>query len=142
MEPLKDLLSKTFQATWKIKLLTDWPHIMGNLADKVSLEKIYDDTLILGVNNGSWLQELYLLSSTLIKMINEHLETPRIKILRFKQSSKQSKKELIYQVSPILAPKKKYILKLKEQKALESINDIELKNALHSFLERCQKDKS
>lgn len=141
MEPLKNLLSKTFQATWKIKLLNEWPQIMGNLADKVSIEKMYDDNLILGVNNNCLLQELYLLSPVLIKTINEHLEIPRIKTVRFKHSTKQEKKSHVPVITPLAIVKPSYVLRSKEVQALQSIHDVDLKNALHSFLNRCQQGK-
>ena len=66
---LKDLL-RTFIApekNWKTELLHKWTDIIGSLNSKVYIEKIYDDTLILGVFHSCWMQELSLLSPLLIK---------------------------------------------------------------------------
>ena len=138
MEHLKHLLSKTFQSTWKIKLLTDWPDIMGSLASQVSIERIYENELILGVTSACWLQELYSLSPLLIKTINERLEIPRIKTLRFKQCTKEEKPTVLqtHDSEPIVT--KKYMLKQHETRALNQIEEEGLKNALHDFLQRCQ----
>ena len=142
MEHLKTLLSKTFQATWKIKLLSDWPHIMGNLSNAVSIEKMYDDTLVVGVSNACLLQELYLLSPVLITTINEHLDIPRIKTLRFKHLTRVEKISHTPHQEPLPIEKKNYRLRSCEQQALQNIKDSELKSALQSFLERCQQEKT
>lgn len=83
---IKNVLSLILanHANWKIHLLNNWSTILGPLSSKVYLEKIQEDTLILGVQDSCWLQELYLLSGMLIKTINQTLDQPRIKHLRFK----------------------------------------------------------
>ncbi len=141
MKSLKDLLSNTFQATWKTKLLTEWPTIMGNLKDQVTLEKIYDDNLVLGVRDTSWLHELYMLSPVLIKSINAHLEKPYIKTIRLKQSTATKKKELIPEPAPVSHASKPLLLHTKDHKALASIKDDSLKNVIKTFLHRCQQEK-
>ena len=48
--------------TWQIYLIQNWEIIVGNLRAYVLLEKIQDDaTLLLGVTNTMWMQELYYL---------------------------------------------------------------------------------
>lgn len=141
MKMLKDLLSRTFQATWKTKLLTEWPEIMGNLADKVTIEKIYDDNLVLGVHDTSWLHELYMLSPVLIKTINSYLEKPYIKSVRLKHATTPKKQ------SPTLTPlvvsqtPQPVLLTPKEHKALHIIKDTELQEVLKTFLYRCRQEK-
>lgn len=141
MKSLKDLLSNTFQTTWKTKLLTEWPIIMGNLKDQVTLEKIYDDNLVLGVKDTSWLQELYMLSPVLIKSINAHLEKPYIKTIRLKQSTTSKKKESLTKPVSLNYPKKPLVLNAKENKALATIKDSNLQNVIKTFLHRCQQEK-
>ena len=48
---IKDLITSLFEQhhDWKFQLLKNWDSIMGNLATKVKLEKIQEDTLVLGV---------------------------------------------------------------------------------------------
>jgi len=87
-KPIKNILDSFLKTnnSWKAQLLQDWPKIIGKLQDKVSIEKVQDSTLVLSVADACWLQELYLLSPVLLKTINQKLDRPRIKRLRFKQA--------------------------------------------------------
>lgn len=142
MKLLKNLLSHAFQATWKTRLLTDWPTIMGNLADMVTVEKMYDDTLVLGVHDSSWLHELYMLSPVIIKTINAHLEKPYIKTVRLKHASTIKKQAPTAKPIVMYSPPPPAVLTITEQRALETIKDSELKHAFHQFLSRCRKGNS
>src|SRR5579863_4846613 len=90
---LKSVIDKIInpEKNWKTVLLYQWRDIIGNLHNKVHIEKIYDDTLVLGVLHSSWMQELHLLSPLIIKKINEKLEHPHIKQIRFKHMSSKKK---------------------------------------------------
>lgn len=142
MKMLKDLLTNTFQATWKTKLLTEWPSIMGNLADKVTIEKIYDDNLVLGVHDTSWLQELYMLSPVLIKTINEHLEKPYIKTVRLKHATTPKKQASSLPPVPLYTPPQPTLLTAKEKYVLQTVKDTELQKVFQTFLYRCRQEKS
>ncbi len=139
---IKTLLAPFIQSKqldWKIKLLEEWPRIMGSLATNVSIAKIYEDTVVLGVYDSCWLQELYLLSPTILQTINENLDQPRIKTVRFKQvgSPKQCKKvsqKRVEKTAPIS-------LNQREKTALSLIKNESLRSALQSFLIRCHKEK-
>src|SRR5437899_3106385 len=72
--------------SWQIFLLNNWDSIIGKLSNRVKLEKIYNDTLVLGVYDSGWMQELFLLSNAIIIQINSKLDKPRIKNLRFKKA--------------------------------------------------------
>ena len=126
---------------WKALLLQNWSTIIGDLRDRVTLEKIYEDLLVLGVYDSSWLQELYLLSPVILQTINASLDQPRIKRLRFKQIGRKTainkKQKKQYQ-------KKQVNIELtkKEEKALNTIDDQQLKKALKRFLIRCYQEKS
>lgn len=140
--PIKDFLNSFLktETTWKLQLIKDWPKIIGKLGNKVKLEKVQETTLVLSVIDSCWLQELYLLSPILLHTINEKLDQPRIKRLRFKQSEikvkneKRETKKEIYKV-------KQYTLSLTEQKALKRIDDQQLSSALKNFLYRCRQEK-
>ncbi len=124
---------------WKMQLLRDWPSIMGNLGTKVHLEKIHDDTLVLGVADSCWMQELYMLSNILINRINEKLDQPRIKKLRFKTVGAQPtphKRE-----HKTVKKFKDVRLNPSERRALEKIQDPQLCEALEKFLIRCYQEK-
>ncbi|MCK5633099.1 DUF721 domain-containing protein [bacterium] len=141
-QSLKNLLPSVLkqEGSWKINLLKNWPTILGNLKTKVLLEKIQDSTLVLSVNDSCWLQELYLLSPILLKTINEKLDRPRIKRLRFKQAgikkvkTKQATRKKIKPCKPVE-------LSSKENKALQTIDDPQLQKALKQFLVRCYHEK-
>lgn len=140
---LKSVLKGSFALSnnsWKTKLLTEWPTIVGSLHDKITLEKIHGDTLIIGVYETSWLQELYMLSSVLIKTINSHLDKPYIKKIRLKYATKNSSKIVIPKKIQKKAPveRKKAPLNALEARALLKIKDIDMRNALHLFLSRCK----
>jgi hypothetical protein len=134
---LKDLLHTIIrpEKNWRTHLLYQWQEIIGSLHDKVCIEKIYDDTVVLGVFHSSWMQELYLLSPLLIKKINEKLDQPYVKQIRFKHigPKKQIFKKKI-EPQPI---KKNIVLTKKDESTLAKISDPELRNALKAFRIRC-----
>ena len=137
---LKDFLPPLIQNndTWQLKLLSNCDTIIGNLKNKVRLEKIQNDTLVLGVYDACWMQELYLLTPLLLTTINQNLDQPRIKHLRFKRSV--AKKA---QAKSAVKPQKvepKIHLTPKQKAALEQIEDPQLARALHDFLIRCHKE--
>lgn len=145
---LKDLLQAIIpeNAAWKIKLLNEWPTIVGHLHQHVKVQKIYADALVLGVTDSSWLQEMYLLSGVLIETINKNLDKPRINRLHFKNIG-----DMEYQ-QPALAPKPKEViapepipnkqhLTRQQQKTLDRVEDPELRAVLKELLFVCyQKD--
>lgn len=141
--PVKRILDSLLSQhnNWQIQLLNTWPTIVGSIRTKVQLLKIQEDTLVIGVFDSCWLQELYLLSPLLIKTINEKLDQPRIKKLRFKTvgiADKKEKKE---------APAKKVVSKIvqlsaRELETLKEIKDEQLRQALKDYLIRCHREKA
>ncbi len=139
---LKSLLPTIFKQddNWKFQLLNNWSSIVGNLGTHVRLEKIQDDMLILSVYDSCWLQELHCMAPVLLKAINKTLDHPRIKHLRFKTAGvyhkqthkKEVKEERVY---------KQVTLTEREQKALATIKDEQLQQALKKFLIRCYQEK-
>jgi len=125
---------------WKIELLRDWPNIVGNLKNKVHIDKIKGDTLTLAVCDSCLLQELYLLSPILLKTINEKLENITIKKLRFKQmgikKTKNRKKHKNRRHH-----KETIELSAIETITLKKIKDPDLEKALKKFLVRCYQEK-
>ena len=140
-QSVKSLVQNIFadQDNWKIKLLKNWPDILGHLNTKVHLEKIEDDCLVLGVSDSCWMQELYMLSPLLLSTINKKLDAPRIKSLRFKKVG--IRKQVIKR-----APKRRFNpfvtvpLTPKEERALAHIKDPELSASIKDFLRRCQQE--
>lgn len=137
---IKDLLPTLLKTdNWKLTLLSQWSAIFGPLANKVHLEKIHDDTLILGVVDSCWLQELYLLSPLLLTTINETLDQNRIKQLRFKTIGIKKQKQSV--APKKIVAKKEVTLTQGEREALKNIKDPQLENALKNFLVRCYQER-
>lgn len=139
---LKNVLRSVLKtgSSWKTDLLHNWPEIIGDLGSKVRLEKIHGETLVLSVADACWLQELYLLSPILLKAINEKLDQPRIKRLRFKQAGtkKRTRTQHIHTRKKQL---KDVTLSQKECAALTKVSDPQLSSALRRFLVRCYQEK-
>ena len=124
---------------WRLILLKNWSIIVGNLNQHIRLEKIQDDTLVIGVYEPQWLQELHLMSNVLIKSINKNLANNYIKKIKFKLVEK---KIAIKQVNTNNSENNfnislKYQLNSKQEIALEKIGDLQLKNYLLDFLSIC-----
>lgn len=140
---IQNLVTKLIgnENSWKLQLLNNWKQIIGDLYPHVRLEQVKEDTLILGVYDASWLQELYLLSNVLLKTINRNLSTPRIKKLQFKQVVKTRKKSRpAPQLQKSYTTCHKRELSPREQKALAKVNDPQLHSALKRFLARCNQE--
>ena len=128
------------QNNWQMQLLNNWPSIVGSIKTKVQLLKIHEDTLVIGVLDSCWLQELYLLSPLLLQTINEKLDRPRIKKLRFKTvgiSDVKIKKEKARRKSSTALVQ----LNPREQKTLAQIKDEQLRQVLKEYLIRCYREK-
>jgi hypothetical protein len=138
---LKELLHSIInpEKNWKIDLLYQWNDIVGSLHTKVRIEKIHNDMLILGVFHSCWMQELYLLSPLLIKKINEKLDQPYIKNIRFKQIGlKQMKKN--DRLHANIKKKKDVQLTQEDNRALATVSDPTLREALKAFRLRCYQE--
>jgi len=139
---IKNVINSVFSKknNWKIQLLQHWPKIIGELKTKVRLEKIHKDSLVLGVYDSCWLQELYLLSPILLKRINEKLENRAFKRLRFKQVGIKQKRKTKQHKKGVLI-RKKVMLTSKQEETLKKIKDPDLCDALKNFLQRCHEGR-
>lgn len=135
---IKDIVPSFFQQKqgWHASLLANWDQIVGSLKTRVRLEKIQDDTLIIGVYESHWMQELYLLSQLLIDTINQFLGESRIKKLHFKlvEERKRSEKKMAVHKPQL---RQEVMLTIAQKRALEAIADAQLKEALIQFWSRC-----
>jgi len=137
---IKDILPLILgQSTnWRIRLLHNWHSIWGSLSDKVKLVKIESNTIVIGVYDSCWLQELHLMSDLLLHTINKTIGDEKIKKIRFQNAYIKNNKKKKPAISPIKKPSSKsFTLEHKEQQALNSINDPQLNIALKNFLKRC-----
>jgi len=121
---------------WHRVLLTQWPEIMGSLKTRTRLEKIYDNTVIIGVYESHWMQELYLLSDVLLETINQSLQEPYVKKIKFKlvehKHNRKREKKVIQDEPAVVAD-----LNSTQIQALNEIDDPQLREALMQFWSRC-----
>lgn len=142
MKPIKDLIphlsitgtNKSKQ--WKFTIMQEWKTIIGKLYSKVSIYKIYNNSIVLGVYDLNWMQELYMLSEVIKQKINAKLEQPYIETIRFKYITKKTKKKNDNKSSNS-EKIKEHMLTNKEEAALKKINDPELSQALAELLNKC-----
>lgn len=69
---------------WRLTLFNSWENIVGSLKTHICLEKLEGTTVIIGVYEQHWMQELYLMSNVILKKINLSIGSPRISNVRFK----------------------------------------------------------
>ncbi len=137
---VKDLIPQFLnqKLDWQKALMREWPSIVGSLQTRIRLEKIYDTTLVIGVYESHWMQELYLLSSVILDAINDFLGERRIEAVRFVLVEERPKPtrwvhraKHFHAVQPDARA-----LDDTQKKALGGIGDDELKEALMQFLIR------
>lgn len=140
MKHIKDCLPQISvtnnHQNWKFQLMNEWNAIMGSLVGKVSIYKIYNNSIVLGVSDSSWMQELYLLSNLIKQKINNVLDKPRIETIRFHYVTKHisTKPDTIVAKEIII---KERSLTIREKKALDKITDPELSGVLIRLLQKC-----
>lgn len=126
---------------WKYQLLRSWKSIFGSMSNKLYLEKIVGDTLVLAVYDACWMHEFYALSNVLINSINKTLEKPYIKQLRFKRAGLKESKKNIKKTKEYGSINYNVKLNTEEQKALTQITDPQLALELRNFLMRCYHER-
>ena len=135
---------------WKIPLLSQWESIIGNLKDKVILEKITHDSLVLSVCHASWAQELLMLTPFLKKKINKILGEEKIKTIRFKtiDFKKRSERQEAFYSSSIRQKRDDRKLErmpddvnlsIQESIALAKIEQEDLRRVMARFALRCKR---
>jgi len=125
-------------ADWRMTLIAQWPHIVGDIAQHACIERIEGEILIVGVHNAVWLQELYLLAPVLRQKINQALDQPRIKQIRFRHCNQHTVAQR--KNTRVTTPPRTRPLNNKEQAALNTLRDAELGACLRNFLLRCQSE--
>lgn len=137
---VKDIIPKLLnqKLDWEQRLMQQWPTIVGSLQTRIRLEKIYDATVVIGVYESHWMQELYLLSSVILDGINDFLGERRIEAVRFVLVEERPKTvRWMHRAKQFHAvqPDDRALTDL-QKNALLDIRDEELKDALVQFLAR------
>lgn len=143
---ISDLLSSISSqntALWQYRLLDQWPTIIGDLGKNIVLQKINKDSIVLGVNDSCWLQELYLLSPLILDLVNKTLDQPYIKRIHFRLITRKK----VVQKSNITTVSQKdssdFVRRLSSQEstAIKKIDDSSLRSLLLHYRTRCQKQE-
>lgn len=121
---------------WKFLLMSKWEEIVGTMSSKIFIYKIQQKSLVLGVNDSNWMQELNLLSEMIKEKINETLGSNQIESIKLKYIS-QPKKNIQKKQFSIALHMQTKPLTSQEKEALLNIKDQELAQALIGFLQKC-----
>lgn len=134
---LKDLIPKVLSSDeWHVMLAQRWNEVVGNLKTRIRLEKIYQDTVVIGVYEYHWMQELYLMSPLLCSSINTFLGSQRINHIRLVLVEDKKKREKRIKPKPLLRPGIVPFTSI-QKKALLVIKDEDFKQALINYWQRC-----
>lgn len=136
---IKEIVPHIFEkrSGWHTTLLSQWDSIVGSLTTRVRLEKIQGTTLTIGVYESHWMQELYLLSPLLLSSINQCLDEPHIKQLRFKLVEEKKRVQRKMGAMPVIM-RPRIPLSAAQEQALSKISDEQLKESLIQFWSHCQ----
>ena len=124
-------------ADWQLKIISDWPLIVGHICEQARVEKVIGDTILLGVYDTCWMQQLHLLSYMIIKKINNYLAGDYIKQVRLKYVQRHQFRKIINNHAP---QEYSHPLSVVEKQALTAIKDQELRTSMHNFLNRCHRE--
>jgi hypothetical protein len=131
---------------WKVALFNQWRDVVGDLHNRVILEKITEDTLIFRVCHASWAQELHLLSATITAKANAILDHKRIKHIRFRLEPTHEEKKTLVAEKNLDHLRQQNILPLcmsfQEQQRLKSVENKELRDELALFYIRCKRQNN
>lgn len=83
-----NLKDKDLNFTAKLILFKNWKKIVGTLNTHICLEKVEGNIAIIGVYEAHWMQELYLMSNLLLKLINSNFDSKRITAIKFRLKAK------------------------------------------------------
>lgn len=134
MERIDKSIKTILSSDWRFNLLENWHEIVGPLNTHTRIERIEKDSLIIGVYDAHWMQELYILSKDLLKKINNILGENKIKRISFKLVQKRSNLKFNLNKKQFTQNNLQNSLTENENKALSKISDPQLQEAMKSFL--------
>lgn len=141
LKPLHEILAQCLNTdNWRLTLIKEWPTIFGPFSSRVSIESVYDTTILLGVNDACLMQELYLLSPLILQTIQKSLGNDTIKQVRFKHTEL---KVMHTRKRPLVAASSDMPVALTavEVHALDVIKDPQLQEALRRYGMRCHRER-
>lgn len=122
---------------WRKQLVKEWRTIVGSLHARMRLERIVKDTVIIGVYEVHWMQELYMISGMILDAINQKLGGQYVAKVRFVVADKARD----HQKKIVILSKKsenKKPLAAPQEAILKKIHDQKLQDVLSQLWYRCQ----
>ncbi|HBL98518.1 TPA: hypothetical protein DDZ86_02650 [Candidatus Dependentiae bacterium] len=138
---LSQLLGSAFPVAtenWPARLAREWTTAVGDLGERMRLERVMGTTLIIGVFDSHWIQELFMLTPLIIQTINQHLGKPFVTRIRFVVADKKkTPHHLCHKGTPTGEPRVKKVMSGRHELVLRSIKDVQLQEALEKFFYNC-----
>lgn len=123
--------------SWRLRVLQQWPTIIGKLADKVKLHKVADSFVVLSVTHPGLAHELLMLTDLIRTKINTVIGHEAIKAVHFRTQN-VAKKKAPAPLARARQPRAPLPLNAVEQKQLGAISNEELRTALARFYSTCK----
>lgn len=122
---------------WRFELIKNWDKVAGGLKTRIRLESIFSSTVVIGVYESHWMQELFLLSNVILNNINTVITNYKVTNIKFKLvNARKVFNKKIYNFNKLT--RLPAVLNETQTQALKKLNNKELETVLVSFLARCQ----
>ena len=125
------------EQTWRLKILQQWPHIIGTLAKKVKLHKVEETSIVLSVAHPGLAHELLMLTDLIRDKINAVIGRPQIRAIHFRNTHRKVKHPTQKPIQKRAITEQRS-LDQSEQKMLATIENDDLRAALSSFHRTCK----
>ncbi|KKS68634.1 MAG: hypothetical protein UV38_C0001G0175 [candidate division TM6 bacterium GW2011_GWE2_42_60] len=136
---MKDLLGSvlTTKGNWQIRLMKDWPLIVGDLQVHMRLERVLGNVLVVGVYDSHWLHELSMLSPMVVQTINDHLGGAFVTRIRFIVVERKEKKSEQPASRERELSMPEVAMNSRQEYVLRSVKDVQLQKVLEKVFYRC-----
>jgi hypothetical protein len=125
---------------WRLQLLQSWTSIVGSLKTHMCLECIYGSTIVIGVYDSHWIQELTGLSRVLLCSVNKTLGQEYVTQVKFRLCNRREYQRPAHPPVVRTAWTYEYVqpaFTIEQQRMIEGITDKRLRRALVTFFARC-----
>lgn len=143
-QSIQKILANFFesQKNWKLTLLSQFHEIVGNnLKTHVSIIKIQETSIVIGVSNSCLLQELRILAPVLLDKINQSLDVPRLTTIQLKlRGHIQTESTFMTFNHDDVCTQFSTSLTQNDLEALKTVKDKELVHVLEAFRKRCHRE--
>jgi len=139
MEHIHQLITHVFKrhgSNHYFTLLRAWNDIMGRIADQTRLETLDGSTLVIGVYQPQWMQELHFCSQMIRDRVNAYVEAEVVQMVRFKLVTQRSRSQRKHR-KEVSKRQQAPAMGQKQQQVLHSIHDEQLRSILTHVYYTC-----